>query len=232
VESNTTPYQRADDHHDQGYPADQGYRVRKYASPVGYPAPQRGRMRAAPWAFGVAVVVFLALIAFAATNFVGGRGGNGAAPGTASGPSVGAVRARTAPATVRPTSDSAARPAPARTTAWGRPAEDADAQAGYPTTASDGTDVVYAVTASGAGNVGNVTYTDKNGEEVRLDGIKMPWRIEFTVAGQTKPLVLLTQREGGGDLGSVTCTVTVNGKVLSSTTATGQYAAAACSASG
>jgi hypothetical protein len=51
-------------------------------------------------------------------------------------------------------------------------------------------------------------------------------------APQRKPLVFIAQRKGGGDAGPVTCTITVDGKLLASTTADGQYAAPECSGSG
>jgi len=63
-------------------------------------------------------------------------------------------------------------------------------------------------------------------------GISLPWRISFPVGAQRKPLVLIAQRKGGGDAGPVTCTITVDGKLLASTTADGQYAAPECSGSG
>jgi hypothetical protein len=88
------------------------------------------------------------------------------------------------------------------------------------------------VTASGKRNVGSVSYTDQDGEIIRLNGIPLPWRITFAVDGQRKPLVLIAQRKGGGDAGPVTCTITVDGKLLSSTTADGRYAAPQCSGSG
>ena len=49
---------------------------------------------------------------------------------------------------------------------------------------------------------------------------------------QFRSHVLITQRKSGGDNGPVTCTITVNGKVIDSATNTGQYAAADCSGSG
>ena len=57
-------------------------------------------------------------------------------------------------------------------------------------------------------------------------------RISFPVGAQRKPLVLIAERKGGGDAGPVTCTITVDGKLLASTTADGQYAAPECSGSG
>jgi hypothetical protein len=84
-------------------------------------------------------------------------------------------------------------------------------------------------TASGSRNTGSVSYTDQDGDIIRLNGIALPWRVTFPVRGQRKPLVLISQRQGGGDAGPVTCTITLDGKLLSSTTADGRYAAPQCS---
>jgi hypothetical protein len=90
--------------------------------------------------------------------------------------------------------------------------------------------VVYEVTASGSDNTGSVSYTDQDGDIIRRNGIKLPWRVAFRLGGQRKPpLVLISQRQGGGDAGPVTCSITLGGKVLSSTTAEGRYAAPQCS---
>ena len=93
-------------------------------------------------------------------------------------------------------------------------------------------EVVYEVTASGSRNTGSVSYTDQDGEIIHRNGIPLPWRITFPVGAERKPLVLIAQRKGGGDAGPVTCTITVGGKLLASTTATGTYAAPECSGSG
>jgi hypothetical protein len=104
-------------------------------------------------------------------------------------------------------------------------APDTSADAGVP-------QVVYEVTASGSRNTGSVTYTDQDSDIIRRHGIPLPWRVTFPVGAQRKPLVLIAQRRGGGDAGPVTCTITVNGKLLASTTADGRYAAPQCSGSG
>ncbi len=88
--------------------------------------------------------------------------------------------------------------------------------------------VVYEVTARGSKNTGSVTYTDQDGDFVRLNGIPLPWRTTFPGDGQPLNLVLDAQRMGGGDNGPVTCTITVGGKVLSTTTSEGRNAAVLC----
>jgi hypothetical protein len=98
-----------------------------------------------------------------------------------------------------------------------------------PSSAPAGTRVVYQVTASGTHNVGSVQYTDQDGTIIHKSGIRLPWRLEFTITATKPPLVLISQRTGGGDNGPVTCSITYGGKVLASTTAHGQYAAPECS---
>jgi hypothetical protein len=89
--------------------------------------------------------------------------------------------------------------------------------------------VIYEVTASGSRNTGSVSYTDQDGDIIRRNGIPLPWRVTFSLGGRKPPLVLISQRKGGGDAGPVTCTITLDGKLLSSTTAEGRYASAQCS---
>jgi hypothetical protein len=113
-----------------------------------------------------------------------------------------------------------------------RPDSSADAAAPGTSANADSPEVVYEVTASGSRNTGSVSYTDQDGEIIRRNGIPLPWRITFPVGAQRRPLVLIAQRKGGGDAGPVTCTITVDGKLLDSTTANGAYAAPECSGSG
>jgi len=88
--------------------------------------------------------------------------------------------------------------------------------------------VVYVVTA-GNGDSGSVQYTDQDGDIIRRGGIDLPWRVTFQVTGDRHPLVLIAQRHQGGT-GPVTCSITVDGKVLSTATQTGRYGAPECSA--
>ena len=88
--------------------------------------------------------------------------------------------------------------------------------------------VVYVVTA-GTGDIGSVQYTDQDGDIVTRGGVDLPWRLTFHVTGYRQALVLIAQRERGG-AGPVTCSITVDGKVLSTATQTGRYGAPECSA--
>nr|AGS49536.1 mobile element protein [uncultured bacterium esnapd8] len=116
------------------------------------------------------------------------------------------------------------------------PADSAAAGADEPTngltgdaTPSPGLLVVYEVAASGSHNVGTVQYTDRDGDIIRRGQVPLPWRLAFRVTGQRAPFVLIAQRKSGGDTGPVTCSITVDGKVLSTTTQTGRFAAPQCS---
>ncbi|WP_433789071.1 MmpS family transport accessory protein [Actinoplanes sp. CA-252034] len=110
-----------------------------------------------------------------------------------------------------------------------RPSGDATAVGGAAPGPADGPAVVYEVTASGSGNTGSVAYTDQDGQIIRRNGIALPWRTTFPAGSGRQPLVLTAQRLGGGDAGPVTCTITVGGKVLSTTTTEGRYGAPQCS---
>jgi hypothetical protein len=89
-------------------------------------------------------------------------------------------------------------------------------------------DIVYEVTAGGHGDQGSVSYVDADGDIIRRSGIPLPWRTTFRRDGKA-PLVLDAQRTLGGDGGPVSCTITVDGKVVATTTARGKYAAPECS---
>jgi hypothetical protein len=88
--------------------------------------------------------------------------------------------------------------------------------------------VVYEVTASGSGNFGDVEYIDQDNQIIRRGGIPLPWRVEFDTTQRHPNFILHGQRKAGGDGGPVTCRITVDGKILDETTATGQYAAPQC----
>lgn len=141
-------------------------------------------------------------------------------------PSRGSTRATT----IAPTRSDAGQQQP---TAGSAPSVIAGEQASNPERASQSTGpmVVYQITVSGSGNTGSVSYIDQDGDIIRRNGIPLPWRTTFPVGTQTGPLVLDAQRTGGTETGPVTCTITVDGKVLSSTTVSGRRAAPLCSGS-
>jgi hypothetical protein len=214
---------------------------------VDAPQPQRrhGR-RAVRWVVAVLAACALFIAGMLAIDQFGSGAGNHA---LGSHPSTGATAGTTPGSAQDPTSTSAPSAGTAgnpaggvpsgSTTAGGQPG----ATGGQPGSSNGaavpgiGTDasapvVVYRVTASGKGNTGSVSYTDQDGDIIRRRGIPLPWQTTFRLGPQVKALTLISQRGGGGDAGPVTCTITVAGKVLSSTTAYGPHAATECSGSG
>jgi hypothetical protein len=202
----------------------------------GHEEPWRRRdRRTGRWLSAVLVACALFVAGMLAIDRFGpGDDGNGG-----SGPSTGPATAPTPPGTGQQRPATAGAPS-ADVTTGRQPgaapvsrAETSAAVAAPDTSANAGPpEVVYEVTASGSRNTGSVTYTDQDGDIIRRHGIPLPWRITFPVGAQRKPLVLIAQRRGGGDAGPVTCTITVNGKLLASTTVNGRYAAPQCSGSG
>ncbi|GIE80715.1 hypothetical protein Aph02nite_66650 [Actinoplanes philippinensis] len=152
----------------------------------------------------------------------GDDGARGVTPPAATTPSVAASPSDRTPASSSPA------PADRASTAAATPADRSPAAA--PADAG-GPLVVYEVTASGSGNIGSIAYTDQDGDIIRRNGVPLPWRTTFPAGSQRHPLVLDAQRKGGGDAGPVTCTITVAGKVLATTTAEGRYGAPLCSGS-
>jgi hypothetical protein len=214
----------------------------RLADPVPFgdpPSPRRGR-RAIRWAVAVLAAAALFIAGMLAIDQFG-SGADGNHDGLGPGPSTGAGDATSA-LTTAPTGSTTVAPAggisvaPAGGPTAGPAGDPSAAPAGGPPSASRPADsaggplVIYEVTASGSDNTGSVSYTDQDGDIIRRDGIKLPWRVAFRLGGQRKPpLVLISQRKGGGDAGPVTCSITLGGKVLSSTTAEGRYAAPQCS---
>lgn len=191
------------------------------AAPIGWPDKsrtyhprsrrQRRRLVIAVLAVGAVFIAgLIALDPFGSDNEPNAKG-----PARVTSPTAG--RPASSPATTtRATTAQAAAPATSATSAAAAPVVPM---------------VVYEVTASGSGNTGSIAYTDEDGDIIRRNGIPLPWRTTFGVGERRKPLVLDAQRKGGGDNGPVTCTITVGGKVLATTTADGKYASALCSGS-
>ncbi|MEU8661292.1 MmpS family transport accessory protein [Actinoplanes philippinensis] len=165
----------------------------------------------------------------------GDDGARGVTPPAATTPSVatspsGRTPASSSPAPANQASTAAVTPADHSSAAAVTPADHSSAAAA--TRADAGApQVVYEVTASGSGNIGSIAYTDQDGDIIRRHGVPLPWRTTFPVGSQRHPLVLDAQRKGGSDTGPVTCTITVAGKVLATTTAEGRYGAPLCSGS-
>lgn len=70
----------------------------------------------------------------------------------------------------------------------------------------------------------NISYTTDGGSE-QTDSPKLPFTKEFTVTGSTFGTVTASNGQTGT---KVTCTVTVDGKQVSTNSSSGQYASASC----
>lgn len=184
------------------------------------------RRRVYPWVVAVLAVCALFVAGLLSIDPFGSGDDDGGGGALGSDPSTGA------PAVPTRTGGGQGDTPTAKITTGRQPDRSAGTAAPGTSANAGAPEVVYEVTASGSRNTGSVTYTDRDGDIIRLRGIPLPWRITFPVGAQRKPLVLLAQRKGGGDAGPVTCTITVGGKLLSSTTAEGKYASAQCSGSG
>ena len=94
--------------------------------------------------------------------------------------------------------------------------------------------VVYSVTGTGTGSSSTITYdttqegAGQNGESQASDA-SLPWSKTITASGLFTDFSLSAQNGAGG---SITCTITEDGKVLNTNTATGQFAIASCDATG
>ena len=106
--------------------------------------------------------------------------------------------------------DNTAEPAPTATTS-SEPAE-------------DGTHtVVYKV--AGTATKGSVTYGTPSGQE-QTNGVRLPWAKTLKV--EAFDILVITAQNGGG--GTITCSITVDGKVVKRGKSSGAYAVVTCTA--
>jgi hypothetical protein len=57
--------------------------------------------------------------------------------------------------------------------------------------------------------------------------VSLPWSKQFTAGSGFQSFVVTAQNGGGG---SISCSITADGKTISSQTSTGEYAVVTCSA--
>lgn len=89
--------------------------------------------------------------------------------------------------------------------------------------------VVY--TVAGAGKATDITYSTDGGSGTAQDSdAKLPWKKELTTKGLFS-IYTLSATNGFEAKGSITCTITVDGKVLQTVTSKGAGATAMCSGS-
>ncbi|MCL4445701.1 MAG: MmpS family protein [Actinobacteria bacterium] len=88
--------------------------------------------------------------------------------------------------------------------------------------------VVYSVTGSGTADITYDSFTNGNSGTSQDSGASIPWSKTITGSGLFNIYSLNATLSNGG---TVTCSITVDGKQLSSHTSTGQFAYADCTAS-
>ena len=90
--------------------------------------------------------------------------------------------------------------------------------------------IIYSVTGSGttmASTIAYATLQEGNGQngESEATNAPLPWTKTITASGLLTAFSLSAQNGGEG---SITCTITEDGKVVDTNTATGQYASVTC----
>ncbi len=88
--------------------------------------------------------------------------------------------------------------------------------------------VVYEVTGPGGRSPEIRFTTDGMNKTEKAEAVGLPWRRELTIpAGPGLNVAQVMATNGQGD--SITCTITVDGHVVSSNTAKGEYSTVSCS---
>jgi hypothetical protein len=88
--------------------------------------------------------------------------------------------------------------------------------------------VVYSVTGSGTADITYDSFTNGNSGTSQDTGAAIPWSKTITGSGIFNVYSLTATLSSGG---TVTCSITVDGKQLASHTSTGQFASVDCAAS-
>ncbi|MGH8887673.1 MAG: MmpS family transport accessory protein [Egibacteraceae bacterium] len=83
--------------------------------------------------------------------------------------------------------------------------------------------IVYEVI--GAEKAGNITYAAGGGGIAQDNGVVLPWRKELQVDGPLSLAQVSAQNAGGG---TITCRITVDGKVVKELSSQGEYAVVSC----
>jgi hypothetical protein len=85
--------------------------------------------------------------------------------------------------------------------------------------------VVYSVTGPGTADITYDTFTSGNAGSASVSGATLPWSRTVTGSGIFSAYSVTAQIQTGT---SVTCTITVDGRQVSTNTATGQFGVADC----
>jgi hypothetical protein len=90
-------------------------------------------------------------------------------------------------------------------------------------------DIVFEVTGKGVTKATSITY-GIGGNTSQANNAKVPWKKQATSADSFLILSLVAQSGGSGG-GTISCRITVDGKVLVENSSQGQYAVVTCSES-
>ncbi|SDH48003.1 membrane protein [Leifsonia sp. 98AMF] len=87
--------------------------------------------------------------------------------------------------------------------------------------------VQYSVWGSGT-SASSVTYSIPNGafSQSQVAGASIPWSVTLPITGRYNAYVVLAQ---AGDGDSISCAITINGKIVDQQTSTGPYTIVTCS---
>lgn len=86
--------------------------------------------------------------------------------------------------------------------------------------------VVFEVTGKGVSKASSVTY-GIDGNSSQANGAALPWKKETSSTGTLLALSIVAQ--SGTGTGTITCRITVDGKVVVENSSEGQYAVVTCS---
>ncbi|GAA0644408.1 hypothetical protein GCM10010174_79260 [Kutzneria viridogrisea] len=89
--------------------------------------------------------------------------------------------------------------------------------------------VVYEVTGTATG-ASTITYNSDGETSIQQEtGATVPWKHELDVPSTQRLTILQVSAQNAGG-GTITCTISVGGRVVKTGTSTGQYAIASCNA--
>lgn len=105
--------------------------------------------------------------------------------------------------------------------------EDSGSRSAHGSSASTeaGRQITFEVTGSGVSTAGSITY-DLGANQSQDNGAKLPWSKKTRSTEDFLVLSLVAQ--SGGDSGSITCRISVDGKVVVENTSRGAYAVVTC----
>lgn len=95
---------------------------------------------------------------------------------------------------------------------------------------ASGTEVVLKVTDSKDAQLENVTYSDPDMNISQANKVKAPWEKRFSTDEDMSILGFTLNAQRGADgAGKITCSITVDGEVVTENSSTGPFAVVSCS---